>query len=59
MARNEKMNGIKIDFVSGIIYISNSFNERANNPTSDEYRLLKEVLTNEIIIKSSLVNSST
>lgn len=43
MARNEKMNGIKIDFVSGIIYISNSFNERANNPTSDEYRLLKEV----------------
>ena len=43
MARNEKMNGIKIDFVSGIIYINNSFNERANNPTSDEYRLLKEV----------------
>lgn len=43
MARNEKMNGIKIDFVSGIIYINKSFNERANNPMSEEYKLLKEV----------------
>lgn len=44
MGRNaEKMNGIKIDFVSGIIYISKSFNERANNPMSEEYKLLKEV----------------
>ena len=44
MAHNsEKMNGIKIDFVSGIIYINKSFNERANNPMSEEYKLLKEV----------------